>query len=49
MIRSSVARISRKAKRLLNWEPKVDLEEALRLTLDFFKEQFAKETLAGSK
>ncbi len=38
-----------KAKRLLNWEPKVDLEEGLRLTLDFFKEQFAKETLAGSK
>lgn len=31
-----------KAKRLLGWEPKVNLEEGLRLTLSFFKEQFAK-------
>ena len=31
-----------KAKRLLGWEPKVNLEEGLRLTLAFFKEQFAK-------
>ncbi len=30
-----------KAKRLLKWEPKVDLEEGLRLTLDFFRKQLA--------
>jgi dTDP-glucose 4,6-dehydratase len=30
-----------KAKRLLGWEPKVTLEEGLRLTLDFFREQLA--------
>jgi dTDP-glucose 4,6-dehydratase len=29
----------RKAKRLLGWEPKVDLEEGLRLTLDYFQKQ----------
>jgi len=33
-----------KAKRLLQWEPKVSLDEGLRLTLDFFKKQFAAET-----
>jgi len=27
-----------KAKRLLKWEPKVDLEEGLKLTLAYFKE-----------
>jgi dTDP-glucose 4,6-dehydratase len=31
-----------KAKRLLNWEPKVDLEEGLRLTLAYFRETYAK-------
>jgi dTDP-glucose 4,6-dehydratase len=30
-----------KAKRLLGWEPKVNLEEGLRLTLDFFRKQVA--------
>ena len=30
-----------KAKRLLGWEPKVSLEEGLKLTIDFFKQQFA--------
>jgi len=30
-----------KAKRLLNWEPKVGLEEGLGLTLDYFKKQYA--------
>jgi len=30
-----------KARRLLNWEPKVNLEEGLRLTLDAFKKQYA--------
>jgi len=33
-----------KAKRLLNWEPKVELEEGLRITLDYFKQQFARES-----
>jgi dTDP-glucose 4,6-dehydratase len=32
-----------KAKRLLGWEPRVSLEEGLRLTLAYFREQFAKE------
>jgi dTDP-glucose 4,6-dehydratase len=31
----------RKAKRLLGWEPKVNLEEGLRVTLDFFQKQVA--------
>jgi dTDP-glucose 4,6-dehydratase len=30
-----------KAKRLLNWEPKVGLDEGLRLTLDYFRKQLA--------
>jgi dTDP-glucose 4,6-dehydratase len=30
-----------KARRLLGWEPKVNLEEGLRITLESFKEQFA--------
>jgi dTDP-glucose 4,6-dehydratase len=30
-----------KARRLLHWEPKVPLEDGLRLTLEFFKKQFA--------
>ena len=30
-----------KAKRVLQWEPKVGLEEGLRLTLDHFKQEFA--------
>ncbi len=30
-----------KAKRILKWEPKVGLEEGLRLTLDYFKKGFA--------
>ena len=33
-----------KAKKLLGWEPKVSLEEGLRLTLEFFKAQFSKMT-----
>jgi len=31
-----------KAKRLLRWEPKVNLEEGLRLTVAYFKEAYAK-------
>jgi dTDP-glucose 4,6-dehydratase len=30
-----------KARRLLGWEPKVNLDEGLRLTLDFFRQQVA--------
>jgi dTDP-glucose 4,6-dehydratase len=35
-----------KAKRLLGWEPKVQLEDGLTLTLKYFKEQFARLTPA---
>ena len=35
-----------KARRLLGWEPKVNLEEGLRITLESFKKQFA-EAQAG--
>lgn len=35
-----------KAKRLLGWEPKVNLEEGLKTTIAFFKEQYAKTTVA---
>jgi dTDP-glucose 4,6-dehydratase len=34
-----------KAKRLLHWEPKVGLEEGLKRTIEYFKQQFAKETV----
>jgi nucleoside-diphosphate-sugar epimerase len=30
-----------KAKRLLGWQPKVNLDEGLRLTLEFFRQQVA--------
>jgi dTDP-glucose 4,6-dehydratase len=30
-----------KARRILKWEPKVDLEQGLRITYDFFKQQVA--------
>jgi dTDP-glucose 4,6-dehydratase len=33
-----------KAKRLLKWEPKVNLNEGLQLTLDFFRQQVAAES-----
>jgi dTDP-glucose 4,6-dehydratase len=35
-----------KAKRLLGWEPKVDLEEGLKVTIAFFKEQYSKNLAA---
>jgi dTDP-glucose 4,6-dehydratase len=34
-----------KAKRLLGWEPKVSLEDGLKTTIDFFKEQYARTSL----
>ena len=34
-----------KAKRLLGWEPKVNLEDGLKRTIDYFKQQFAKSTV----
>jgi dTDP-glucose 4,6-dehydratase len=36
-----------KAKSLLGWQPKVSLEEGLRLTLDFFKQQLEKVASGG--
>jgi dTDP-glucose 4,6-dehydratase len=36
-----------KARRLLNWKPKVDLEQGLRLTLEYFQRQI--ENLAGAR
>jgi dTDP-glucose 4,6-dehydratase len=35
-----------KAKRLLGWQPKVNLDEGLRLTLEFFRQQVAAEESA---
>lgn len=35
-----------KAKRLLQWEPKVKLDEGLRLSLDYFRQAVAAETVA---
>jgi len=35
-----------KAQRLLGWEPKVSLEEGLKYTLDYFKEKFARSSVA---
>ncbi|HMI50187.1 MAG TPA: UDP-glucuronic acid decarboxylase family protein [Candidatus Saccharimonadales bacterium] len=32
-----------KAKRLLKWEPKVSLDDGLRMTVEYFREQFHKE------
>ncbi len=34
-----------KARKLLNWEPRVGLDEGLRITMDFFTEQYARESL----
>jgi dTDP-glucose 4,6-dehydratase len=36
-----------KARRILNWEPKVSLEEGLQITCDFFKRQVASVRQAG--
>ncbi len=36
-----------KARRILNWEPKVSLEEGLRLTLEFFRQQVAAANRVG--
>jgi dTDP-glucose 4,6-dehydratase len=33
-----------KAKRLLDWEPKIDLETGLRMSLDYFRQAIAEET-----
>jgi dTDP-glucose 4,6-dehydratase len=35
-----------KAKRILNWEPKVTLEEGLQLTYEYFREKLAQSTPA---
>jgi dTDP-glucose 4,6-dehydratase len=35
-----------KAKKLLGWEPKISLEEGLHLTLNYFKEQYARMSAA---
>ena len=37
-----------KAKRILGWEPKVGLKEGLQVTMDYFKEQFAKNPPVGA-
>ena len=33
-----------KARQLLGWEPKIDLETGLRLSLEYFKKAVAEET-----
>jgi len=35
-----------KARRLLGWEPKIDLETGLRMSLDYFRRAVAEETAA---
>jgi len=35
-----------KAKRLLNWEPKVNLEEGLKTTIAFFQDLYTKTSAA---
>ena len=35
-----------KARQLLGWEPKIQLEEGLRLSLDYFKQALAQESAA---
>jgi dTDP-glucose 4,6-dehydratase len=37
-----------KAKRLLGWEPKVDLETGLRLSMDYFRQAIAMEDTAAA-
>jgi dTDP-glucose 4,6-dehydratase len=37
-----------KAKRLLGWQPKVDLEQGLRLSMDYFKQAIALEDSAAA-
>lgn len=37
-----------KAKRLLGWEPRVNLQEGLRLTLAYFREQYRKEKVGNA-
>ncbi len=37
-----------KAKRLLGWEPRVNLEDGLRLTLAYFREQFTKHKVSNT-
>ena len=38
-----------KARRILKWEPKVNLEEGLRLTLEYFQQKVAQEASSGSR
>jgi dTDP-glucose 4,6-dehydratase len=35
-----------KAKRILNWEPKINLEEGLKRTLAYFKQEFSRQQTA---
>jgi dTDP-glucose 4,6-dehydratase len=37
-----------KARKLLNWEPRVSLDEGLRLTLDYFQKKFAEGRVSSS-
>ena len=37
-----------KAKRILGWEPRVDLESGLRLSMDYFKQAIAMEDTAAA-
>ena len=36
----------RKAKRILKWEPKINLEEGLKRTLAYFKQEFSRQQSA---
>jgi dTDP-glucose 4,6-dehydratase len=38
-----------KARRLLGWDPRIDLETGLQMSLDYFKKAVAKETTEDKK
>ncbi len=38
-----------KARRILKWEPKINLEEGLRLTLEYFQQKVAQEASSGGR
>ena len=48
MILSNAARISPRLERLLGWEPKIDLETGLQMSLEYFKKATFEEKVLQS-